>query len=117
MAHFVFPSTFLVLAVTLLQASLFGQPLASGQAAKDHDAAPSQRLLTGDDAKQVEEFERKVAELNAAGSYAEAQVPARAIVAIRTRRQGTTHWQTLTAKSTLETLERITTLPADAQAE
>jgi hypothetical protein len=53
MAHFISPS--LVLAASLLQPSLFGQPPATGQTAKDDQDAPWQRLLTGDDANQVAE--------------------------------------------------------------
>src|SRR5438105_138328 len=109
MADFVFLPGFLVLAASLLQP---GEAVPSGQAGKSHDNAPWQHLLTGDDAKQVDELERKVADFYRAGRYAEAQAPARASVALRTRLQGATHWQTVNMKDTLETLEKITALPS-----
>src|SRR5262245_60336372 len=88
MADFVYLSGFLVLAASLPHPV---QAVASGQAEKPHDDAPRLHLLTGDDAKQAEELDQKVTELRNAGKYAEAQVPARAIVARRTRVQGATH--------------------------
>ncbi len=106
-----------VLLASLLGLGPVGFSVPSDPAQKPPDAAPWQRLLTGDDAKRVEDLERKFAELYEAGRYAEAQVPARASVALRTRLQGATHWQTVSMKRHLETLEQITTLPADAQAE
>ena len=112
-----FLSGFLVWAVSLVPPGLVGQSLASGPADKPRDDAPWQRLLTGDDAKQVEDLDRKVAELSNAGRYAEAQVPARAILALRTRVQGATHWQTANAKRELVKLQQIAALPAAAQAD
>src|SRR5690349_6460988 len=111
MADVAFLSGFLVLAVSLLPAGQVGQSLASGQAEKPRDDAPSRRLLTGDDAKQVDELDQRITELSDAGRYAEAQVPARTILALRTRVQGATHWQTGNAKRDLETLQQIATLP------
>src|SRR5262245_31046817 len=87
MADFVCRSGWLVLAVSLLQTGPVGPSLASGPAEKPRGDAPWQRLLTGPDATQVAELDQKVAELSGAGSYAAAQGPARAILALRMRVQ------------------------------
>jgi Flp pilus assembly protein TadD len=117
MTHVVLQAGSVVLAVSLLQPGPTGQALPSPPTEKPRAEAPWQRLLTGDDAKQVEELERKVVELYEAGRYAEAQVPARASVALRTRLQGATHWQTVSMQRTLETLAQIASLSPDAQVE
>jgi CHAT domain-containing protein/tetratricopeptide (TPR) repeat protein len=79
--------------------------------------APYKHVLTGDDAKRVAELKGKVHELQVAGKFAEAQEPAREIVAIRTRVQGARHWQTKAAEREVETLKQIAALPAQEQAE
>jgi CHAT domain-containing protein/Flp pilus assembly protein TadD len=76
-----------------------------------------ERVLTGDDAKRVDELEKKVSQLWQAGKDTEAQVAAREILAIRTRVQGAAHWQAADAKRLLRTLEQIAALPPDARAE
>src|SRR5262249_20940760 len=81
------------------------------------DDAPYKHLLTGDDAKRVEVLNAKVQDLEVAGNFAEAQAPAREIVAIRTRTQGAGHWQTKDSERDLETLKRIAALADATQAE
>jgi tetratricopeptide (TPR) repeat protein len=79
--------------------------------------APWQRMLKGEDAKRVEELEKKVDELRRAGKNAEAREPARAALEIHRRVQGDDHWQTGDARRMLQRLQRIAGLPAQAQAE
>jgi CHAT domain-containing protein/Tfp pilus assembly protein PilF len=74
-------------------------------------------MLTGADAKRAEELGQKIDELRQAGKYAEAQQAARRILDLRKRVQGTDHWETADARRLLQTLEKISALPADAQAE
>jgi hypothetical protein len=78
---------------------------------------PWLRQLTGADAKRVQELEKKVEELRQAGQFAAAQVPARDILAIRTRVQGKDHWETVSMHWTQRTLEQIAALAPKAQAE
>ncbi len=81
------------------------------------EAPAEERSLPGEDAKQVEKLGKQLEENYEAGKYAEGLSPAREILALRTRLQGATHWETVIAKNNLETLERITALPKDAQDE
>jgi tetratricopeptide (TPR) repeat protein len=71
--------------------------------AKQVDKTPPwQRVLTGDDAKKVEEIEKRIDELILSGRFAEALRPAEEIVEIRTHVQGTNHWQSVDARRKLE---------------
>src|SRR5262245_49403353 len=79
--------------------------------------APWQRLLTGEDAKRVADMEAKLAKLQEAGSLPEAVAVARAILEVRTQRQGADHWQTVDARWQLKTLQNIENLPVTAQKE
>src|SRR5437870_12627916 len=108
--------------MTVFYRSLLGflvwLPCANAQAQPAPAAIPPwQRVLTGDDAKRVEELEKKINELRQAGKYTEAQAAARTVLEIRRRVQGEKHWETGDALRTLRTLVLITRLPAEAQAE
>ncbi len=81
------------------------------------DAAAQRQVFSDDDTKQLEKLTQQFIERYQAGQYVEAQAPARAMLAIRERAQGATHWDTLTAQRTLETVVRIAALPAAAQDE
>jgi len=60
--------------------------------AKQPSADPAaRREFAGDDAKRVEELEKKIEELRQAGNYSEAQSAARMLLEIRSRVQGTKH--------------------------
>ncbi len=96
---------------------VLAQPQADGPAKKQAEIPPYKRMLTGDDAKRVEELEKKIKELRQAGKYAEALEQARTILEIRTRVQGKDHWQTGDARRLVRTLEEIIALPREAQAE
>jgi tetratricopeptide (TPR) repeat protein len=78
--------------------------------------APWRRALTGADAKRVQELEQKVNALKTAGRFAEAEKPAREIVAVRTRAQGAGHWQTADANRQVHDLMQLATLPAEDRA-
>jgi CHAT domain-containing protein/tetratricopeptide (TPR) repeat protein len=73
---------------------------------------PYKRRLTGVEAKQADGWEQKVGDLTAAGKYAEALAPARQVLALRTRRQGAKHWETIDADRTLQTLKKLADLDA-----
>src|SRR5262249_9770098 len=94
-----------------------GQSDAPKPAQAPSEDAPWRRVLTGADAKRVEELEKQLNELEAAGKFAEAQKPARDIWAMRSRVQGAAHWQTADAKRRLRSLEQRAALSPDAQAE
>jgi tetratricopeptide (TPR) repeat protein len=79
------------------------------------EAAPWQRVLTGDDAKRAAKLEQDLAELEAAGKYAEALAPARQLLALRTRGQGATLWQTADARRRIETLTRAAAMSVQDQ--
>jgi tetratricopeptide (TPR) repeat protein/CHAT domain-containing protein len=74
-------------------------------------------MLSGDDARRAEELQTRVSEMWQQGRYAEAEKPARAILALHARRQGTGHWQTADARFQLEALRQEAALPPRAQAE
>lgn len=113
MGHLIAVSSFVVAVVIVLQPGKGPVPAAE----KAPQQTPQPPVLTGDDAKRVEELGGKVDDLRTAGKYAEAQEPAREILAIRTRGLGAGHWQTADAKRDLQTLERLAALPAEARAE
>jgi tetratricopeptide (TPR) repeat protein len=79
--------------------------------------APVRRTLTGDDARQVELLEREMAELKWSGKFAEAQEPARKILAIRTRMQGADHWQTADSERQARTLAQVAASSPEVRAE
>src|SRR5262249_624178 len=83
--------------------------------ASESDDPPWKRLLTGENAKRVEELEKKIHELYQAGRYAEAREPARQALEIRSREQGQTHWQTISAKNNSDVMTQFAALPRDAQ--
>jgi tetratricopeptide (TPR) repeat protein len=76
---------------------------------------PWKRLLRGEDAKRAAALQQQVAELEAAGKFAEAVKPAEALLALRKRVQGEGHWQAADATRQLETLKRVAGLPAEQQ--
>src|SRR5262249_39364701 len=69
---------------------------------KPEDDAPWKHVLTGEDAKKVEKLEKEIEELRKAAKYRDAQTPAREVLAIRTRVQGTEHWQAGDARRVVE---------------
>jgi tetratricopeptide (TPR) repeat protein len=73
--------------------------------------------LTGEDTQRVQRLEQQITNLRRAGKFADGCGPARAIVDLRRRVQGETHWQTQDARRLLELLEKVAALPAKAQAE
>jgi tetratricopeptide (TPR) repeat protein len=89
--------------------------LAAGLSSEASDDAPWKRLLTGDNAKRVEELEKKLLELYEAGRYADAREPARQAFEIRAREQGPTHWQAISARNNLDLMTKVAALPPDAQ--
>jgi tetratricopeptide (TPR) repeat protein len=70
---------------------------------------------SGEDAKRAADLEKQVAELEAAGKFAEAVQPAEALRALRQRVQGAGHWQAADAARQVETLRRVAGLPAGPQ--
>ncbi len=80
----------------------------------DRDA-PYQRLLTGADAREVAELEKKRSALEQEGKCTAAADTAARIVRIRTRRQGPQHWQTADARRSEATLRHLAAQPAATQ--
>jgi tetratricopeptide (TPR) repeat protein len=76
-----------------------------------------ERNLTGEDARRVEELEKKTEQFRQAGNFKEAQTAARTILEVRSRVQGANHWQTGDARRLLSTLEKITALTPEARGE
>jgi CHAT domain-containing protein/tetratricopeptide (TPR) repeat protein len=101
--------------------SLFGLHLAAAVLAQAPtpcaEDPPARRALTAEDARRVADLEKRLADLVAAGKCREAQEPAREVFTIRTRVQGADHWQSADARRAVETLERLTGLPAADQAD
>jgi hypothetical protein len=105
------------LLLLVLAEQALSQPAPSPPQKESAAVPPYRRLLTGADAKRVEELEKKIDDLREAGKLNEAQAAARIILEMRSRVQGADHWQTGDAGRLLATLEKITALPATAQAD
>jgi CHAT domain-containing protein/tetratricopeptide (TPR) repeat protein len=97
-------------------AVLLAWPAAAGAAAPP-DIPPYRRVLAEADARRVAQLQAEVRRLRAAGRFADAQGPARQVVALRGRALGDGHWQTADARRTLATLERLAGLPVAERAE
>src|SRR5262249_13164775 len=67
---------------------------------------PWQRLLTGDDARKGTELEKRIDELVNADKYVEAMRAGEELFTLRTKVQGTDHWQTVTVKWGLVELKK-----------
>jgi CHAT domain-containing protein/tetratricopeptide (TPR) repeat protein len=78
---------------------------------------PFKRLLTGDDAKNATELEKRIALLREQAKFAEAVEPASELLALREGKQVKDHWQTIDARLSLGWLRHMASLPADAQKE
>src|SRR5262249_4507062 len=92
-------------------------PQPTGPVQGTDGSRPPVRALTGDDAKRVAELENTIGALRQAGKFAEALPAARTVLEIHRRVQGEAYWETKDALYRLRTLEQISTLPAEAQAE
>jgi CHAT domain-containing protein/tetratricopeptide (TPR) repeat protein len=91
-----------------------------GQEKRDGSAAKLplwQHVLTGDDATTVEALEKRVADLEKKGQFAEAIAPMREVVTIRSRVQGRDHWETIDARLQEQTWTRVSAFAAGVQAE
>src|SRR5262245_43335021 len=73
---------------------------------------PFKRLLRGADARRAADLDRQVHAATAAGRLKEAQAAAGQLVALRTRKQGADHWQTIDARWLHDTLKKIASLSA-----
>jgi tetratricopeptide (TPR) repeat protein len=93
------------------------RPKAADRDRPAEQEAPWRRVLTGVDAKRVEELAAKVTELRQAGKNTEAQALARTILEICNRVQGEWHWQTAGARQLVRALGQIAALPPKAQDE
>jgi CHAT domain-containing protein len=107
----------LSLPVFLASLTVFCFPVPLALAASEEKTPPWKRLLQDKDAKKVESLEKKVEELRRAGSFSEAVETAQVILEIRRREQGPDHWQVADAFRQLKTLEKIASLPPEAQRE
>ncbi|HZW34903.1 MAG TPA: tetratricopeptide repeat protein, partial [Isosphaeraceae bacterium] len=105
----------LILSVTV--AAVRAQGPARKDAARARHSPPWQRVLTGDDAQRVKALEKTVDELEKQGQFAEAMAPAREGLAIRQRVQGEDHWQTIEARITVQTWQRVAGLPPGDQSD
>jgi CHAT domain-containing protein/Flp pilus assembly protein TadD len=76
---------------------------------------PYKRLLEGDDAKKAEALQQQIDQLYTAGKFAEAQAPAKELLALRQRVQGEGHWEAADAARRLQTLRQAARLPAAQQ--
>jgi len=102
----------------MLMVVLLGLPLAVGVRAGDPKSRTNptpqwQRLLTGADARKADELNKRIDELVNADRYAEAIRAAEEQLALRTKVQGTDHWQTVDVKWELAALKRVTALPKE----
>jgi CHAT domain-containing protein/tetratricopeptide (TPR) repeat protein len=67
---------------------------------------PGQRLLQGEEARNAEEQEKQLAQLQEAGKFAEALKVAEALAELRGQAQGADHWQAVSARWDVEALRR-----------
>ncbi len=77
---------------------------------------PYKRLLQGEDARKAAALQRRVNELVAVGKFAEAEVPAGELLALRKSVQGEGHWEATNTAQLVRTLEQAAALPAEKQA-
>jgi hypothetical protein len=96
--------------VTLLGLSLAAGLRADAPQAKAAPKPPWQRLLTGDDARQAKDLEKRIADRASADRYAEAITAAEELLALRTKVQGPDHWETANAKWELAALGKVAAL-------
>jgi tetratricopeptide (TPR) repeat protein len=75
-----------------------------------------QRLLTGEDAKKLEELQRQILALNAEHRFLEEIRLREEKLALRTKVQGTDHWQTIDAKWELASAKQFAELPVETWA-
>jgi tetratricopeptide (TPR) repeat protein len=68
---------------------------------------PWQRLLQGEDARQAQQLEQKLAQQQEAGQLKEALETAQALRRLREKGQGADHWQTVDARWSTEALARV----------
>ncbi len=78
---------------------------------------PWQRVLQGDDAKQVEALEKRITDLEKKGQFAEAVAFTREVLSIRKRVQGEDHWETVNARIEEQTCTRVAGLAREALSE
>jgi tetratricopeptide (TPR) repeat protein len=74
-----------------------------------------QRMLTGDDEKAAKELTARIDKLDGEGKRAEAAKAASELLALRTKVQGSDHWQVTDARIRLADLERSSTPDQVAQ--
>jgi len=75
-----------------------------------------QRLLTGADARQAADLEKRITALEAADNYAEAIRQREELLALRTRGQGAEHWQTVDEKWALAATTKVAALAEEKRA-
>jgi CHAT domain-containing protein/tetratricopeptide (TPR) repeat protein len=107
------------LAVTVSAATALAQAPGAWPAADAARPAPEAaeppprlRVLTGDEARQVEALAKTIDKLEREGRYAEAVVPAREVLAIRRRVQGEGHWEAISARFVEQKETRMAGQPA-----
>src|SRR5262245_36383410 len=79
------------------------------------DPPPWQRELKGDEARKAAALEQQIEKLQTASKFAEAVVPAEALLALRQKGQGVGHWQTADAARRLRELKQAGALPQAQQ--
>jgi len=75
-----------------------------------------QRLLTGADTQKAADLEKRIAALETADNYAEAIRLQEELLALRTQKQGTDHWETVNEKWLLAAARKVAALPAEKRA-
>src|SRR5262249_10517880 len=83
-----------LLLCTLLQLPVLFARASAQEKAAQNDVSPWQRVLKGEDAKRVEELQKKLEELRQTGKFTDAHAAARTVLEIRRRVQGEGHWET-----------------------
>jgi hypothetical protein len=68
---------------------------------------PSQRVVSGEDLRLLRDLEARLDAARAADNFPEAIAAAEQILAVRQRRQGADHWETLEARLDLADLREI----------
>jgi hypothetical protein len=105
------------LGVILASTSAAPPPPRDAEPAGPAEQPQWQRVLTGEDAKTVERLEKHLRDLEKSGLFAAAIAPALQVLAIRSRVQGTDHWETVNALVKAETCARAATFPDPVRAE
>jgi CHAT domain-containing protein/Flp pilus assembly protein TadD len=101
----------------LLLALVAGLSSAAEPANKPAEKPPYQRLLQGDDARQADALQKRVAEREAADDDAAALQASEELLALRSRVQGMDHYEVVSLQWEIDALRKVAALPAKRRAD